>query len=80
MPALLLTTSQEPASQLPSRLSPVPYNTSIQTSITALIITGALAATVVSVIGLKQYQRHRFRQKIQMLERAWQQPDRKRAK
>jgi hypothetical protein len=74
----LLTTSQEQASQLPSRLSPVPYNTSIQTSITALIIAGALATTVVSVIGLKQYQRYRFRQNIQMLERVWQQPDRKR--
>ena len=78
MPALLLNTSQEQASQLPSRLSPVPYNTSIQTSITVLIITGALAVTVVSVIGLKQYQRYRFRQNIQMLERVWQQPDRKR--
>lgn len=77
MPPLFLNTSQQPASHVPSRITLVPDPTSTQSSVIALIITGALVASVVSFIAYKQY---RFRRKIHMLERMWQQPHRNRMK
>ena len=78
MTDLFLSTSQQPESHLPSRVAPAQDRSSTQSSIVALIIIGAIAVSVVSVVGYKQYQRYRFRQHIKTLERLWQQSRRKR--
>jgi hypothetical protein len=71
MPAIFLTVSPQPPSHLPSRIAPNQEGVSIQSGVMALIITGAIAVGVVSLIGWKHYQRYHFRQNIKMLERAW---------
>lgn len=76
MTDIFLTTSQQPASHLPSRAAPVQDSSSTQAGIIALIIIGAIVVGVVSYTGHKRYQRYRFRRKIQALERMWQQSHR----
>lgn len=77
MTGVFLTTSQSSASYLPSRVAPVKDSSSTESSIIALIITGAIMIGVISMIGYKRYQRHRFRWRVQTLERIWWQPYRK---
>lgn len=80
MTDIFLTTSQQPASQLPARVAPVQDSSSTQSSVIALIITGAIAISVMSFLGYKQYQRYRFRQKVKTLEQMWQPLHRKRTR
>jgi hypothetical protein len=78
MPPLFWIASQQPSPHLPSRVAPAQENSSTQSGLIALIIVGAIAFTVVSILGFKKYQQYRHRQQIKTLERLWQIPYRKR--
>lgn len=78
MTDIFLTTSQQPTSHLPSRAAPGQDSSSTQSGMVALIVIGAIAIGVFSLIGYKQYQQFRFRQQVKTLERMWQQPHYKR--
>jgi hypothetical protein len=77
MPPLLWIVSQQPDSHLPSRIAPDQENSSTQSGLIALIIVGAIAISIVSLLGCKKYRQYRYRQKIKTLERLLQIPYRK---
>lgn len=66
--------SQQVASNLPSRIAPAQYKSSIHSGIIGLCITGAIAVSVLLLLGFKKYQQYRYQQQVKILERQWQQP------
>jgi len=72
------TDSQQTSSHPPSRVVFANEHASTQSGLVVLSITGAIALSVLSVIGYKRYRQYRYHQQVKSLERLWQKPYHKR--